>query len=107
MAKVLFKEKTDRYTRVPDHLKGTGVELQYDANAALPSGRAEKPAGVRIRAEHRETGRQEMGSDNKDHIFPKRLPPPTVLSRQCSKVVQMPYFKATFRLKRCKASRKL
>lgn len=82
------QEKTDRYTRVPDHLKDSGVQLQYDDNAALPSGRAEKAAGVKMReeaiakvAERRETGRQEKGSANKDHIFPKRPPPPTAVQQ--------------------------
>jgi hypothetical protein len=82
------QEKTDRYTTVPDHLKGTGVELQYDDHAALPSGRAEKAAGSRMRedaiakvAEHRETGRQEKGSDNKDHVHPRRPPPPTAVQQ--------------------------
>jgi hypothetical protein len=85
------QEKTDRYTTVPDHLKDTGVQLQYDENAALPSGRAEKVAGMQMReeaigrvAERREAGREEKGSANKDHVFPRRPPPPPAVQQSGS-----------------------
>ncbi len=71
------------------HLKGTGVQLQY--NAALPLGRAEKAAGTRMRAEaigkvaeHPEIGLQEKGSDNKDYVYPRRPPPLTAVQQSGS-----------------------
>ncbi len=92
------QEKTDRYTTLPDHLKNTGVQLQYDENAALPSGRAEKVAGMQMReeaiggvAERREAGREEKGSANKDHVFPRRPPPPPAVQQSGSEALHQTF----------------
>ena len=71
------KPSTSRYTTPPAHLVGK-VALEYDKSAMMRIGREEKAAGDAIRDEAietvavaRDSGREEKGPDNREHLKPR------------------------------------